>query len=277
MKSQTTNINDSNIELYILQLKEGTLTDAEREDVEHALGENKDWQQLADMYDPSLQLPGYPHLIFSDKEKLRSIAIPVTNRTRFIPLWSRVAAVIAIVVLAILFIRISIGDYHNNNILTSNNIETTIDTTNIITPINPTITPLPRKNTFPSKSKSPKSEPLLAEKKEETSFDQPDFLYTDNLITFIDDDSSYNYTSNFESKTDEALAPTNSSSRRNGFTDKLITFYDDPLPHEINNPYTPKPVWQSAVDDWKSNIQLARLELHANTVNSLCKLMKSKN
>ena len=282
MKSQTTNINDSNIELYILQLKEGTLTDAERKDVERALGENKDWQQLADMYDPSLLLPGYPHLIFSDKEKLRAIAKPATKRKFIVPIWSRVAAACAIITVAIIFFRIGIGSKPDNDKLAFISTEKTIDTTNNSVPINTEVTPIHKNDaisapSITNKNESLEAESIVAENQEESSFDLPEYLYTDNLITFVDDDLSDDYIPDNELKTDKNQATADSSSYRIYVTDKLITYYDDPLPLNNNTPYAPKPQWQSTVGDWISNIQLARLELHTGAVNNLRKLMKSNN
>lgn len=62
MTRQPININDDNIEQYIFLYKEGMLNDTERTSVEEMLAVHKEWQELAEMYDPALQVPGYPKL-----------------------------------------------------------------------------------------------------------------------------------------------------------------------------------------------------------------------
>lgn len=275
-------ISNDNIELLIFQFKEGLLDDTDRAILENALAENEEWRQMAEMYDPSLQLPQYPHIEYTNKDKLRAIA----NRRTVIPIWSRVAAACAIIAAIVLCLSIINSGKFSDNILASNSIE--VDTANKLMPekrhdsgMQPDTLQLydSRMRSTPCDRQHINNEStiesLIAEKQEDSVIDLPEYLYTDKLITFLDDDSLNNYTP--DNEPDKAFTSLESSLDIIGFTDKLITFYDDPMPLVNNTPYSTKPEWQTTVNDWLSNIQLARLEFQTDAINNLCKWMKKKN
>lgn len=95
-------INDENIELYLFRYKEGMLNAAEVAEVEKVLADNPEWQELADLYDPSLTLPAGATMEYVDCEKLRDggqkseqahvILNSQTTRRKTMPLWISFAA-----------------------------------------------------------------------------------------------------------------------------------------------------------------------------------------
>lgn len=292
-------VTSNNIELLIFQLKEGMLDDAERACVEKALAENDEWRQMAEMYDPSLQLPQYPHLEYPDKDKLRAIAHPAaektiiateskSNSTRRIvfPIWSRVAAACAIIAAIVLLFRLT-DSKPDSNLKASGNPKTTIDSTIESLPICPT--PSSDNADTPNNADNadkviaiPKNEApietMIAENQEESSDFKPDYLYSDDLITYIDDDdSSFGHILLSETQDDDLQHQnTDTSSNNIRLTDKLITYYDDDQPVSNGPYYERQPIWQATMNDWWSNLQLASLEFQTNMVNNLNKYIEHK-
>jgi hypothetical protein len=99
------NLNNDNIELYLFRYKEGLLDAAESAEVEHALKEHPEWQELADLYDPGFKLPAGATMPYADFESLRdggpkvsrtpvkiSLRDEEPRRRRALPLWTTVAA-----------------------------------------------------------------------------------------------------------------------------------------------------------------------------------------
>lgn len=289
-------VSSNNIEQLIFQLKEGMLDDAERACVEKALAENDEWRKMAEMYDPTLQLPQYPHIEYPDKDKLRAIAHPAaektiiateskSNSTRHIvfPLWSRVAAACAIIAVIVLLFRL-IDRKPDNNLTASGNPKTTIDSTIESLPIHATPTP-DNADSLDNADKViaiPKNEApietMIAENQEESSDYKPDYLYSDDLITYIDDDdSSFEHILLSETQDDDFQHPNaETSSDKIRLTDKLVTYYDDDQPVSNDPYYERQPVWQATMNDWWSNLQLASLEFQTNMVNNINKYIEHK-
>jgi len=292
-------VTSNNIELLIFQLKEGMLDDAERACVEKALDENDEWRQMAEMYDPILQLPQYPHLEYPNKDKLRAIAHPAaqktiiatkskSNSTRRIvfPIWSRVAAACAIIAAIVLLFRLT-DSKPDSNLEASGNPKTTIDSTIESLPIH--ATPTPDNADTPNNADNadkviaiPKNEApietMIAENQEESSDFKPDYLYSDDLITYIDDDdSSFEHILLSETQDNDLQhSNTETSSNNIRLTDKLVTYYDDDQPVSNDPYYERQPVWQATMNDWWSNLQLASLEFQTNMVNNLNKYIERK-
>lgn len=100
------NLSDENIELYLFRFKEGLLDAAETAEVERALRERPDWQEMADLYDPKLTLPAGVTMTYDDYGSLRDGGPKAANidrkpivlrednpqRRRLMPLWTTVAA-----------------------------------------------------------------------------------------------------------------------------------------------------------------------------------------
>lgn len=289
-------VTSNNIEQLIFQLKEGMLDDAERACVEKSLAENDEWRQMAEMYDPTLQLPQYPHLEYPDKDKLHAIAHHAaektilaseskSNSTRRIvfPVWSRVAAACAIIAAIVLYFRL-IDSKPDNNLTASGNPKTTIDSTIESLPIH--ATPSSDNADTPDnvdkviavpKNEAP-IETMIAENQEESSDFKPDYLYSDDLITYIDDDdSSFEHILLNETQDDDFQHPNAETSTNNiRLTDKLVTYYDDDQPVSNDPYYERQPVWQATMNDWWSNLQLASLEFQTNMVNNLNKYIERK-
>ncbi len=98
-------LTDQNIELYLFRYKEGLLDATENAEVERALRERPDWQELADLYDPELTLPAGVTMPYADANSLRDGGPKAANlerkpivlrdeqpRRRLMPLWTAVAA-----------------------------------------------------------------------------------------------------------------------------------------------------------------------------------------
>lgn len=266
-------INNNNIEQYIFLYKEGLLNDAEKADVQKALDENTAWQQMADMYDPSLQVPAYPKLTYANKHKLRAIATSTTKRRSIIPIWSRVAAACTIIIAVTLFIRLNHSTTSKNTIVASNNTNVFIDS---ISTSNNTPIKIKTLHHLDSCSKSilsthNPSEKLIVETTPTNTTEEPSIYFTEDLITFIDEnDTSYNNL--LEIYTEHQ---TTTSANQIEFTEQLIT-YDDALPFSEDEPdNTQMPVWRITLDDWFSNLQLARLEFQTDVVSSITKRIKA--
>ena len=272
-------ISDENIEQVIFQLKEGLLDKEEISRVEKAIAANKEWQQLADMYDPSLQLPQYPKLVFEGKDKLRAIANPPQKRSIIIPLWSRVAAACIIVVAVVLFIRINSRTNTNSNIMVYNKIDKVIDTITSITQSTSEIITVAKNYPLPKTKKSASPTTTTVDIQESTLITKPQETITEEIITYIDiDDTTYDYILKKEPQTTEQqqIAQTiKTPSMSIIYTDKLISFEDETSP-DIIVPYAPQPEWRVAIDDWFANLQLARIELQTNAVNSLNRLVANE-
>lgn len=269
-------ISDENIEQVIFQLKEGLLDKEEISRVEKAIAANKEWQQLADMYDPSLQLPQYPKLVFEGKDKLHAIANPPQKRSIIIPLWSRVAAACIIVVAVVLFIRINSRINTNSNIMVYNKIDKVIDTITSTTQSTSENITVAKNYPLPKTKKSASPTTTTVDIQESTLITKPQETITEEIITYIDiDDTTYDYILKKEPQTTEQqqIAQTiKTPSMSIIYTDKLISFEDETSP-DIIVPYAPQPEWRVAIDDWFANLQLARIELQTNAVNSLNRLV----
>jgi hypothetical protein len=94
------NITDDNIELYLFRYKENLLDAAEAAEVERALATHREWQELADLYDPQLTLPAGAAIPYPDAATLRDGGPRAKRCRRIVPLWisSAVAACLLVAV-----------------------------------------------------------------------------------------------------------------------------------------------------------------------------------
>lgn len=263
MTMKAMNINNDNIEQYIFLYKEGLLDDAGKTEMKQAIAGNDEWQRLANMYDPTLQVPAYPKLTYAGKEKLRSIAQPTTKRQVLFPLWSRVAAACAILVAVVLFIRLNNSTSKQNTIVAINNEETINDTLSDVynNVSDNTNRPLYLRK---SSNKPLSSEVLIAETESESQIEGSCLLFTEDLITFVDDDdTSFNYLVN-------GYSNPKTTGNQIEFTDQLITF-DDDMPSETPTYSIQKPEWRLAINDWFATLQIARLEFQTDVVTNITK------
>lgn len=125
-------LNNENYELYIFKYKEGTLDAEEAAMVEEALRQNPQWQELADLYDPSLTLPTDTTLHFQGKEALMNngttdgaeyrtpvISLQKKRRLRF-PIWTAAAAAACIALLFVISSLRSIKQQRESGPLSAN-------------------------------------------------------------------------------------------------------------------------------------------------------------
>ena len=80
-------VNNEDIELMLFQLKEGSLSDEEARKATLFLQQHPEWQEVADLYDPTLKVPSYPAAGFPNKESLhKPLTTTATASTRTIAL-----------------------------------------------------------------------------------------------------------------------------------------------------------------------------------------------
>ena len=266
-------LDDNNIEQFIFLYKEGLLDATGKAALEEALANNVEWQQLAEMYDPTLLVPTYPHLSYPAKDKLHAMATPSKPKAVVIPFWTRVAAACALLVAVMLMVRI-----HRNNtvsptscIVASNHSKIPADTT-ATTP--QTLADVPSAATTPHLSMA---KPVSTEPQAITS-DSRDPWLTEQLITYIDDnDTSFDYLLCNNTQEPCGTLPTPSATEIE-YTDQLICFEDDG--DAISIPPMPEPGYipplQSAVNDWFSNLQLARIEFQTYAISNIYKTIENK-
>lgn len=270
-------ITENNIELLIFKLKEGMLDEAEQASVEEALAGNDGWRQMAEMYDPALQIPDYPHLEYADKDKLRDIARPETTRRIALPLWSRVAAACAVIVAIAVTLRIG-NSRPDSNLVAFDDTRAAMETINRPMPADTTTTPSAADKTAATARNEAPGETMTAERQEEPTDNEAYCLYTEELITFLDDDdTAFDRTLHIEPQNDELeYVATESATDGIRFTDKLVTYYDDEEPDGDGPVIERQPAWQAAVEDWQWNLQLARLEFQTNMLNNIHKYIERK-
>lgn len=291
------NINDDNIELLVFRMKEGLLDEAEREMVEKALADNKEWQEMADGYDPSLQVPQYPHVVYPHKDKLRSIARPA-RRIFVLPTgtWALrlVAAVCAVIIAVMLFLRINNSDKTDSTLVATNkfnerglneNTQLNEDRLEKISYFNEH--GLNRTNGYFSSNEHESDEYdeyVFSDENESDELDSHLYIAPEEFITYIDeDDTTYNYiiysaagmpqllTAGMPQLLAEGSKAENSTTENIvEYTDQLITFEDDDLP------YSSQPQWRNSLNDWSSKLQIARLELQTNMVTRLSRKLKNE-
>ena len=129
-------INDENIELYLFRYKEGMLNAAEVAEVEKVLADNPEWQELADLYDPSLTLPAGATMEYVDCEKLRDggqkseqahvILNSQTNRRKTMPLWISFAAAACLLLFVTTITKFMSNPESDNVTVAGNDKKTTI-------------------------------------------------------------------------------------------------------------------------------------------------------
>ena len=125
------NLTDKNIELYLFRYKEGLLDAAETAEVERALKERPDWQELADLYDPELTLPAGATMHYNDYETLRDGGPKAANierkpivlregnpqRRRLMPLWTTVAAAACLLLFVTTIIKFTGENLESNTLV----------------------------------------------------------------------------------------------------------------------------------------------------------------
>ncbi|MBO4306741.1 MAG: hypothetical protein J5848_00310 [Bacteroidales bacterium] len=129
-------INDENIELYLFRYKEGMLNAAEVAEVEKVLADNPEWQELADLYDPSLTLPAGATMEYVDCEKLRDggqkseqahvILNSQTTRRKTMPLWISFAAAACLLLFVTTITKFMSNPESDNVTVAGNDKKTTI-------------------------------------------------------------------------------------------------------------------------------------------------------
>ena len=270
-------ITENNIELLIFKLKEGMLDEAEQASVEEALAGNEEWRRMAEMYDPALQIPDYPHLEYPDKEKLRDIARPQRPRRIALPLWSRVAAACAAIAGIVIFLRIG-NSGPDSNLVAFDDTRAAMETINRPMPADSATTPSAADKIAATARNEAPGETMTAERQEEATDNKADYLYTEELITFLDDDDTTFDQRLYSEPQNDGLAHAAIASAADNirFTDKLVTYYDDEEAAVDLAAIGQQPAWQAAVEDWQWNLQLARLEFQTNMVNNIHKYIERK-
>lgn len=285
------NINNDNIELLVFRLKEGLLDETERGMVEKALAENREWQEMADRYDPSLQVPQYPHVVYPHKDKLRSIARPA-RRIVVLPTgtWALryVAAACALIIAFVLFLRINNSDKTDSTLLASNKFnehgldEKThsdkrgLDDNSIFNEhgLNGT-------NGYYSSNEHESDEYdeyVFSDENESDELDSHLYIAPEEFITYIEEnDTTYDYIISSAAGMPQLLAEgstAENSTMENiiEYTNQLITFEEE----DNSLPYSPQPQWRNSLNDWSSKLQIARLEIQTNMVTRLSRKLKNE-
>ena len=299
------NINNDNIELLVFRLKEGLLDEAERGVVEKALAENREWQEMADGYDPSLQVPQYPHVVYPHKDKLRSIARPA-RRIVVLPTetWvlRYVAAACALIIAFVLFLRINNSDKTDSTLLASNKFdergldekthsdkrglddnfifnEHGLNGTNGYFSSNEHESDEYDEYVFSDEHESDEyDEYVFSDENESDELDSHLYIAQEEFITYIDEnDTTYDYIISSAAGMPQLLAEgstAENSTMENivEYTNQLITFEEE----DNSLPYSPQPQWRNSLNDWSSKLQIARLEIQTNMVTRLSRKLKNE-
>ena len=285
------NINNDNIELLVFRLKEGLLDETERGMVEKALAENREWQEMADGYDPSLQVPQYQHIVYPHKDKLRSIARPA-RRIVVLPTgtWALryVAAACALIIAFVLFLRINNSDKTDSTLLASNKFdERGLDEkTQLIEDRLEKISyfnehGLNGTNGYFSSNEHESDEYdeyVFSDENESDELDSHLYIAPEEFITYIDEnDTTYDYIISSAAGMPQLLAEgstAENSTMENivEYTNQLITFEEE----DNSLPYSPQPQWRNSLNDWSSKLQIARLEIQTNMVTRLSRKLKNE-
>lgn len=270
-------VNNEDIELMLFQLKEGLLSDEEARKATLFLQQHPEWQEVADLYDPTLKVPSYPAAGFPNKESLhKPLTTTATASTRAIALrrFSIAASILVAVAIAARILLIPNAkedgttvvaenrqnkdtDYFSQKTSPSGVLEDEMSAASegrqsslqstITTP--PTMSALQEKRNAPAEQATSKQMPA-------EQVPTIKVTITDKLIAYLDD-----------------AEPDIPETPHINMTDKLIAYLPADTPATAPTESAPRPKWTYAIEDLWNGVQLAYTERQ----NEIIDIFTNKN